>query len=105
MEPDSKPILFFDGVCNLCSGAVQFVIRHDRRGKIRLASLQSEAGKAAQQAYHDQHGKIPDSLLFLKNGHYYAESAAALRAAGMLDGGWKLLQGFLILPPLLRNLT
>ena len=39
-------LILFDGVCNLCNGFVQFVIRHDSEGRFRFAALQSAAGQA-----------------------------------------------------------
>jgi predicted DCC family thiol-disulfide oxidoreductase YuxK len=35
------PVIFFDGVCNLCSGAVQWIIRRDPQGLFHFATLQS----------------------------------------------------------------
>ncbi|MCC7506609.1 MAG: DUF393 domain-containing protein, partial [Saprospiraceae bacterium] len=47
MEPQVKsPVLLFDGVCNLCNGAVQWVLLRDRRGVFRFAALQSDTGQA-----------------------------------------------------------
>lgn len=42
----SHPVLLFDGVCNLCNGAVNFVIDHDKAARFQFASLQSEEGRA-----------------------------------------------------------
>src|SRR5437879_3389912 len=97
------PILFFDGVCNLCNGAVQFVIRHDKAGTIRFASLQSSAGEAAKAAVLAIKGSVSDSLIFLENDTYYTESDAALRLAAHLDGGWKMLRHLRIFPRFLRD--
>jgi predicted DCC family thiol-disulfide oxidoreductase YuxK len=97
------PILFFDGVCNLCNGAVQFVIRHDRRGLIRFASLQSQAGRTAAAAVQQRYGRAPDSLIFLDGTDYYVESDAALRVARHLDGGWKSLSWLRVFPRFVRD--
>ncbi len=97
------PILFFDGVCNLCQGAVQFVIRRDKTAKIRFASLQSEAGKRAMEVVRQRYGRVPDSLILLENDHYYIESDAALRVAGHFSGGWKLLYGLRWVPRFIRD--
>ncbi len=35
------PILLYDGVCGLCNGLVQFILRHDRDEVFRFAALQS----------------------------------------------------------------
>ena len=40
------PVLVFDGVCVLCSRWVHFILRHDRDARIRLAPMQSQAGRA-----------------------------------------------------------
>ena len=97
------PVLFFDGVCNLCNGAVQFIIKHDQKGKIHFASLQSSAGKAAIVAVLKSKGSVPDSLIFLEGETYYTESDAALRVALYLDGGWKALRHLGIFPRFLRD--
>lgn len=99
----SGPVLFFDGVCNLCNSAVQFVIRHDRRGAVRFASLQSAAGRAAVAAVRQRYGRVPDSLIFLDEGQYFIESDAALRVAPYLDGGWGSLRWLRIFPRFLRD--
>lgn len=48
-QDDLRPIILFDGNCNLCNGGVQFVLDFDKEGLFRFASLQSEAGKALLQ--------------------------------------------------------
>ena len=35
-------IIYFDGICNLCNGFVDFVINQDRLNKFYFASLQSQ---------------------------------------------------------------
>jgi predicted DCC family thiol-disulfide oxidoreductase YuxK len=99
----AQPILFFDGVCNLCNAAVQFVIRHDKEGKVRFASLQSTAGEAAKAAVLAAKGKVPDSLILFEDGQYYTESDAALRLAAHLDGSWKGLRHLRIFPRFIRD--
>lgn len=99
----SGPILFFDGVCNLCEASVQFVIRHDKSKKLRFASLQSNAGKVAMEAVLQQYGRVPDSQILLEDGKYYVESDAALRLVNYFSGGWKLLSILRIVPRFIRN--
>jgi DCC1-like thiol-disulfide oxidoreductase len=43
---DARPVILFDGSCNLCNGGVQFMLDWDTEGKYRMAALQSDAGKA-----------------------------------------------------------
>ena len=92
------PIVLFDGVCNLCNGAVQFIIARDKHQQFRFASLQSGFG----QQYQQQVGEI-DSILLVEKGKVYYKSTAALRIARKLDGLWPVLFVFIVIPPFVRD--
>ncbi len=97
-----RPIILFDGVCNLCDGFVQFVIRHDAAGKFRFASLQSEVGAEILQ----QHNLPKDQLssVVLSDGdRFYVKSNAALRVIKELSAPWNWLGLLLVLPRSLRD--
>ncbi len=95
-------IILFDGVCNLCNRSVQFVIKHDKQKQIHFAALQSEAGKKLLQQ-HNLTDKSLNSFVFIENGKAHTQSTAALHVSKYLSGGFKLLYGFLIVPPFIRN--
>ena len=72
LKPAQLPdrVLLFDGVCNLCSGAVQFIIKRDPAGKISFASLQSDTARellASEGLPTEQF----DSMIFIENGRIY----------------------------------
>lgn len=95
-------LVLFDGVCNLCNGFVQFVIRRDPAGKFRFASLQSEFGRELLMT----HGLDPDilhSVIVAEGGKLYQRSDAALRVAGHLAGLWPMFTVFSIIPRFLRD--
>lgn len=100
MGPDHQigpPIIFFDGVCNLCNGAVQFIIKRDVRSQYLFASLQS--GIAQQRLLQYQVTGAPlESLLLLQNGNLLKKSDAVLEIARNLNGLWPLLFVFRIIP-------
>ena len=98
-----QPILFFDGVCNLCNGAVQFVIRHDKKKQFLFAALQSESGAAVIEKLKQQYGIVPDSVVLQYKGKLYSKSDAILRTALLLGGRQQLWGGLLIVPRFLRN--
>ena len=95
-------VIFFDGVCNLCNGAVQFIMARDPQNRFKFATLQSEFAKNYLSSFQlkVKHG---DSFVLLENGKVYEQSAAALRVAKKLGGLWPLLYGLIIVPPFIRN--
>ena len=84
---DSRPIILFDGVCNLCQRSVQFVIRNDSGGIFRFASLQSEAAMLVLEGL-EYSGDRLDSVLLIVDGRLYVKSRAALQIAKRLNGLW-----------------
>ncbi|WP_416150546.1 thiol-disulfide oxidoreductase DCC family protein [Salipaludibacillus sp. HK11] len=95
-------IILFDGVCNMCTGSVQFIIKRDAKQTFLFSSLQSEVGQELLRKHNVP--KQIDSLVLIKaNGRVFYKSSAALRIAGQLKGGWKLFAIFLVVPPFVRN--
>jgi predicted DCC family thiol-disulfide oxidoreductase YuxK len=99
---EGKSILLFDGVCNLCNGFVQFLIKRDRRKQFLYASLQSEEGKELLEA-HQLSVDALNTVVLIENGKAYTHSDVALRVSRQLPGLWPLFYGFVILPKGLRD--
>lgn len=96
------PVLVFDGVCVLCSRWVHFILRHDRDARIRLAPMQSQAGRALLA----EHGLDPDdplSLLFVVDGRGYQDSDAILRVAASFGGAWRAVALLRAVPRFVRD--
>jgi predicted DCC family thiol-disulfide oxidoreductase YuxK len=94
--------ILFDGVCNLCNGFVQFVIKHDPAGRFHFAALQSELGQQILQE-HGLHTQEFKTVLLLENGKLYKQSTAALRIAHRLQGAWSWAYAFIIVPAFIRD--
>ncbi|MBB4080257.1 putative DCC family thiol-disulfide oxidoreductase YuxK [Lewinella aquimaris] len=103
MEP-SHPILFFDGVCNLCNGAVQFILKHDRRGVLRFASLQSDLAAELLPQYGVDPGALSSVVLY-ENGKVYTHSDGVLRTLKLMGGPLSYLSYLGIVPPSLRDIV
>ena len=100
----SHPILFFDGVCNLCNGSVKFILQNDRRGELRFASLQSDVAEELLPPF----GIDPDdlnSVVLYENGRVYTKSNAVLRTFRLMGGAWAWLAKLGIVPHELRDLV
>lgn len=97
-----SPVVVFDGVCNLCNRAVQFVLDHDRQRRILLCASQSEAG--ARLLAGRTGGASPgDTIFFVEEGRLHDRSTAALRIARALGLPWSLLYAFILVPRPLRD--
>ncbi|MEO7932372.1 MAG: thiol-disulfide oxidoreductase DCC family protein [Chthoniobacterales bacterium] len=97
-----NPIILFDGVCNLCDGFVQFVIRHDAAGQFRFTSLQSTAGAEILEKHHLPTQQLSSIVLSVGDSHY-TRSDAALQILRRLSAPWKWMGLFLVLPRFLRD--
>jgi predicted DCC family thiol-disulfide oxidoreductase YuxK len=99
---NNNPIILFDGVCNLCNGAVQFVIKNDKKNIFRFAALQSEAGITLSKKYNIPTDRM-DTFVVIKKNKCYTRSNAALEVANILGGFWAILYVFVIIPPAIRD--
>lgn len=94
-------IILFDGECNFCNHSVQFIINRDAEAKYKFASLQSDIGEEILKRY-----KVPkdiDSIILIEKDKCFYKSSAALRIARNLNGSWKYLYGFIIVPRPIRD--
>ena len=78
------PIVLFDGVCNLCNRSVAYIIRHDPKGRFRMASLQSAVGRSLQEKYGFDPRAV-DTIVLIEGGKAYTRSESALRIARRLN--------------------
>lgn len=97
----AQPILLFDGVCNLCNGAVNLIIKHDPKAVFRFASLQSTAAQQLLLQYGDL--KKFDSVLLLENGQLFQKSTAVLNVLRHLRWYWQWTQVFWLVPKFIRD--
>jgi len=94
-------LILFDGVCNLCNGAVNFIVDHDPDAYFRFAPLQSNVAQTHLQQYGVRTDL--DTMVLVENGEVYERSTAALRIARRLSGPWPLLAMGLLVPRPLRD--
>jgi predicted DCC family thiol-disulfide oxidoreductase YuxK len=74
----NHPVIFFDGVCNLCNGAVRTVIKLDSKRHFRFSSLQSDFAKTTLQPFQIDLGD-PNSIILLEDNKIYQKSEAVFR--------------------------
>lgn len=96
------PLILFDGICNFCNYWVNFAIRRDKKKRLQFTPLQGETAKKILPQYHINPTSL-SSVILIDKGKAWTQSSAAIRICKHLDGGWKLLYGFIIIPKFIRD--
>jgi predicted DCC family thiol-disulfide oxidoreductase YuxK len=102
LKPFANNLVLFDGVCNLCSGSVQFIIKRDPKGLFKFASLQSTIGQQHLERFGLDKTFL-HSIILIRDEIFFERSDAALEIARQLNAGWPLLYGFKALPRFVRD--
>jgi predicted DCC family thiol-disulfide oxidoreductase YuxK len=98
--PDN--LVLFDGVCNLCTASVQFIIRHDRSAIFYFAPLQSDIGRKICQ----NRGLDPAAIqtfMLISGGRMLVRSDAAIEVVSRFGGAWKFVTIFRLIPRVARD--
>ncbi|MGH6632580.1 thiol-disulfide oxidoreductase DCC family protein [Sphingopyxis sp.] len=102
MPDEAGPIILFDAECVLCSANAQFVLRHDKGARFRLASIQGVAGTALSRE-HGLDPRDPTSILVIDDARVRRDSDAVLAIYEGLGWPWRLLSLLRLVPAFLRN--
>ena len=97
-----KHIILFDGVCNLCNGSVQAIIRKDKNDVIKFATLQSETGKQLLKDRGLAEGET-NSIVYIKGDQYFLRSDAVLEIGKTLGRGWGVFYFLKFIPSQIRD--
>lgn len=95
-------IILFDGVCNLCSGLVQFIIKRDPKNLFQFASLQSLYGQSQLVRFNLDKNSFY-SIILIRENQIFQRSDAALEVAKRLGYGWPLVYSLKIIPRFIRD--
>jgi predicted DCC family thiol-disulfide oxidoreductase YuxK len=99
---EGRALLLYDGVCALCNGVVQFLMKHDRLDRFRYAPLQSDLGR--EVLAHFEIHSFPDGVMLMTDSltpseHLYRRSDAVAAALRLLNGPWRTFGKALELVP------
>ncbi|MFC5045389.1 thiol-disulfide oxidoreductase DCC family protein [Aquimarina hainanensis] len=99
----SKKVIFFDGVCNLCNGFIDFVIVRDLQKRIYYCSLQSVTAKEIV-AHKEQLINHPFSTIYYYDqDQLYSKSTAILKILQELPKYRFISSVLLYIPPVIRD--
>ncbi|GAC1420670.1 MAG: thiol-disulfide oxidoreductase DCC family protein [Flavisolibacter sp.] len=99
---DKQPLILFDGLCNFCNAAINFIVARDKKMHFWFAALQSEAAKPVLSKYDLADSEF-SSFIFIDKNKAYWKSTAALKVCNQLPWYWKWTQIFWLVPPYLRD--
>ena len=102
MNHEGKNIVFFDGVCNLCNGFINFLVSRDKTRQFYIASLQGETAQNVLDANDIQ--SLSSVILYSKDGKKYYQSTAVLKILTQLNTFYKIFYLGFILPRFLRDI-
>ncbi|MES1198033.1 MAG: thiol-disulfide oxidoreductase DCC family protein [Chitinophagaceae bacterium] len=98
---NDKPVILFDGVCNLCNSSVQFILKRDKDQKFLFASLQSAYGQKLLQKFNLPADNF-NSFILYQDEKIFSKSAGALKMFSQLKG-WKWVKIFWVFPKFIRD--
>ncbi|MFT6285639.1 MAG: putative DCC family thiol-disulfide oxidoreductase YuxK [Alcanivorax sp.] len=99
---DNRHIVIFDGVCNVCNGAVNFIIKRDPEGLFAFTPMQSDLARELMNKHKIKNVDI-DTFLLIKNEQCFVFSSAALEIAKDLTGLWYIFNVFRLVPSAIRD--
>lgn len=99
---NNRYIIIFDGVCNFCNGAVNFIIKHDPNGVFAFTPMQSDIAQKLIAEYQVEKVGF-DTFLLIKDNTCYFRTDAAIEITKNLSGYWHLFRVFKILPRPIRD--
>jgi len=98
----SRQVVFFDGVCLLCNGFVDFLLARDREQLFQFAPLQGENAKALLPA--EFHTDL-NTVVLWSQGQVFTRSDAVLMVLSQLGGIWWFTRVGWAVPQFLRDLV
>ncbi|MEK9727608.1 MAG: DCC1-like thiol-disulfide oxidoreductase family protein [Candidatus Margulisiibacteriota bacterium] len=83
-----RSILFYDGVCHLCHGLVQFVLKYEQNHDLMFSSLQSSFAKSFLPA--DLSMTLKTVVVYdSKNNQILTKSDAVIFILNQMGGIWR----------------
>lgn len=86
---DHPKIILFDGVCNLCAAWVQFVVKRDKLGQFKFASVQSAEGQTLLTWCGLPTTQF-DTMVYIENGQAYYKTQAFFKIVVQFNRAWRV---------------
>jgi len=97
-----RNIIVFDGACDLCNGAIHFIIKRDIDAFFCFTPWQGEQARVLIKKYGLE-GLEQDTIVLIKDEKVYIKASAVLEIAKDIKGPWFLFRLFRFLPDTFLN--
>lgn len=98
----SNPIVLFDGVCNLCTTSVRFLLTYNKKENLHFASLQSNYAKNLLEQYQVSNSNL-STIIFIENKQVYTKSTAVFELTKHLTYPWRAISLFRFIPKFITD--
>lgn len=95
--PSDKHIIIFDGVCNFCNSAVNFIIKRDPNHRFVFTPMQSAIAQQLIAEYMAEKVGF-DTFVLIKHNQIHYRTDAAFEICKDLSGFWHLFNLLRIIP-------
>jgi predicted DCC family thiol-disulfide oxidoreductase YuxK len=95
-------IIIFDGLCNLCSTSVKFVIKRDSGKIFKFLPIQSKKANEIAGNFNIEF-EGANTVILIKDNQVYYKSDAALKIIRELNYPWKVFYFFKFIPKFVRD--
>jgi predicted DCC family thiol-disulfide oxidoreductase YuxK len=101
-ELRGRKVIVFDGVCVLCSGFFQFVVKRDRGEAFHFVLAQSPLGEALYAHFGLKSADYTTNLVLI-DGRLYTDLDTLPAVLNVIGGPWRLVNAIRLLPQSLRR--
>lgn len=101
-QMENRKIVFFDGVCNLCTGSVQWILKRNKKKDLYFSQIGGDTYNLIQKDVPENFPTI-DSILYYNGNVILVESEAILTLSKSLDFPYSLLTYLVVIPKFIRD--
>jgi len=99
---DSRPVVFMDGECALCTTGARLLSRLDKRDEFRICPSQNRLGHAVL-THFGLDPRDPDTWLYVIDGRAYSSLDAMVRVGWRVGGLGRAMIVFRLVPRFLQD--
>lgn len=94
-----KPVILYDGFCNLCNFSTRLILKLDRKKQFDFIPLQSPEGQKLTASINN----LPDTVILYFNNELYCKSDALIMVASIIGFPLNIVIVLKLIPKVVRD--